>query len=517
MLLHHKFIESARTFGDKLAFIDRSVDRKITYDKALIASLILCRNFSKCDSGFLGIMLPTSAGAALSIIAALMSGRVPVIINYSTGAAQNVEFAQKQCGFKTVVTSKALLEKIECPKLTGMIYIEDIMAGITVFDKVFAALKSKLPINLLKFLVYRGREDEPSVILFTSGSEKEPKAVQLTHRNILSNIEGFSESLNLQSSDSMLVTLPYFHVFGLTTNMWTPLYHGMNLITYANPLDFQTVATIVREEKPTMVVGTPSFFWGYLHKSEPGDYESVRLAICGADKCPDALRAAFIRKHNLTLLEGYGTTETSPVISVNLPDANKPGSVGKPLANLRVRIENYESGRECEIGEVGKILIKGELVMKGYFHDLEETSLRIRNGWYDTGDMGYLDEDGFLWHSGRLKRFVKVGGEMISLVNVEEILGKHVPEGIEFCVVDIPDLTKGARIVVALTGAIETKEVMRKVSRDLPKIALPKQFVVIGDLPKMGSGKIDFRATTEIVRNFLFEKSEQKSLENAIS
>lgn len=507
MLLHHRFIHTAKKETRKLAFIDRFTERKIDYRTALIASLILAGKFNKYPRGFLGIMLPTSAGAALAVLGTLMSGRTPVMLNYSTGAKRNAQFAQKKCTFKTIITSKALLQKIQCPRIPGMIFIEDIMKGVSKFDKIRAALKSKLPTFLLKRLTNSTTEEDDAVILFTSGSEKTPKAVQLTHSNIMSNIEGFSDALALSGDDRMLATLPYFHVFGLTTNLWTPLYHGMTMITYANPIEYKTVVKVIREEKPTMMVGTPSFFWGYLNKSEPGDFSSIRLAVVGADKCPASLREAFLNKHNIVLLEGYGTTETSPVIATNVPQANKPGSVGKPISNVEVKIENYETGEACQPGEVGKILVKGPCVMKGYFDDLEETSLRIRSGWYDTGDMGYLDEDGYLWHAGRLKRFVKIGGEMVSLVRVEEVLANLLPEEAECCLVEVPDAKRGAKIIAAVTAEIDKQAILKKMAQELPNIALPKEFVVLEELPKMGSGKTDFRATTDLVRKIMREEA----------
>jgi acyl-[acyl-carrier-protein]-phospholipid O-acyltransferase/long-chain-fatty-acid--[acyl-carrier-protein] ligase len=251
------------------------------------------------------------------------------------------------------------------------------------------------------------------------------------------------------------------------------------------------------------MVGTPSFLWGYLRKSEKGNFESIRLIVSGADKCPDALRNEFLGKHSVTLFEGYGATETSPVISVCTPEHNKPGSVGKVLPDVSVRIENYETGKECKPGEVGRILVKGDLVMKGYLHDFEETSMRIRHGWYDTGDMGYLDTDEFLWHAGRLKRFVKIGGEMVSLVKVEDVLQKLLPENIACSVVEIPDAHKGVRIVAAVTQKVDERRILKLMSEHLPNIALPKQFIVIEELPKMGSGKIDFRGVTEMVQTLL--------------
>lgn len=502
-MLHHYFIDIAKQFSKKTAIHDFSTSKKLTYNKSLIASLLLSRIFKKMAKGFIGIMIPTSAGCVLTKIGVLMSGRVPVMINYSTGAEQNARYAQQKCDFKTIITSKALLEKIECPYVDGMIYIEDIMSSISALQKIQAAITAALPGGVIKKLVHQGSEDDTAVILFTSGSEKDPKAVQLTHKNIISNIKSVTPIFNFQSKDIFFCALPYFHVFGLTVTMWLPIFHGMKILTYANPLDFKKVCSIIREHKATFMVGTPSFFWGYLRKSEKGDFDSLRIAMVGADKCPDSLREGFRAKHDITVYEGYGATECSPVISVNSPENNKPGSVGKPIESMQVRIENYETGEELGPGQDGRILVKGDNVMKGYFNDFEQTSLHIRHGWYDTGDMGNLDEDGYLWHVGRLKRFVKIGGEMVSLVKIEDVLEKFLPEDAQCCVVEIPDSIKGAKIIAVVTTALDEKKVVKQMTEHLPAIAMPKKFLVWETLPKMGSGKIDFRTISEMAREQL--------------
>jgi len=503
MLLHHEFIKNAKKYSEKTAIIDRTLDKNFTYGKALIASLILAGKVKKYHDGFIGIMVPTSAGCMLSILGVLLAGKVPVMINYSTGAANNAEYAQRKCGFKTIIASRALLEKIGCRVVSGMVFIEDILQEVGAADKLKALLKSKLPTNFLLKAVHQGEPDDNLVILFTSGSEKDPKAVQLTHRNIGSNVMDIGRVLTVTSEDVMLANLPLFHVFGHTVDFWLPLLFGMTIVSYANPLEYRKVCTIVREEKVSLMVGTPSFFSGYLRQSEAGDFSSLRVAVAGADKTPDSLRAGFLEKHGLELCEGYGTTETSPVVSTNLPNANKPGSVGKVLPSVRVKIVDISSGETLPPGGEGKILVKGDLVMKGYFDDLEETSLRIKDGWYETGDMGVLDEEGFLWHHGRLKRFVKIGGEMVSLVRVESVLLGLLPEDVDCCVVEVPDSLKGARIVAAVTHEVNEKKTLKLMAEELPPIALPKQFVVLGDFPKMGSGKIDFRSITETVRQQL--------------
>ncbi|HCV15556.1 MAG TPA: bifunctional acyl-ACP--phospholipid O-acyltransferase/long-chain-fatty-acid--ACP ligase [Rikenellaceae bacterium] len=505
MLLHQQFVRNAKKYADKLAIIDKTTDKRVTYSRALIGALILSKKFKKYDEGFIGIMIPTSAGCALATVGALMCGRIPVMINYSTGAETNAKYAQSKCGFKTIITSKALLEKIKCPAIDGMVMIEDIMAGVTSGDKIGAALQSKLPAGILLNTIHKGDENDTAAILFTSGSEKDPKAVQLTHKNIASNIANFGSYVNVSENDVLLANLVFFHVFGLTVNLWVSLYYGMTMVSYANPLDFQTVCTIARDEKPTIMVGTPSFFWGYLHKSEPGDFKSLRIMVSGADKCPDALREGFMQKHGVTLLEGYGATETAPVISVNSFEYNRPGSTGRVIPGVEVRVENFETGQECKLGEVGKILVKGDSVMKGYFNDPELTAEALQGGWYNTGDMGYFDADKYLWHAGRFKRFVKIGGEMVSLVKVENTLEKHLPMGVSCCVVDVSDEIRGSSIIATVTIEVNKSEMLKKMGDDLPNIALPKQFLVIKELPMMSSGKIDFRTVTKIVQDMLNE------------
>ncbi len=507
MLLHHRFIEVAKKNPTKLAIIDRTRGTKVTYERALIGAMILAEKIKRYRPGFIGLMIPTSAGAALAQLGVLMSGRVPVIINYSTGAGKNCEYAQQRLNFDTILTSRALVEKINCPIVPGMVFLEDMMKEISVFDKIGTAMKAKMSAATIIKSIAGGDENDSFLILFTSGSEKDPKAVQLTHKNLRSNIESLSPYYGLNSDDIFLANLPYFHVFGQTANLWAPIYHGMTFITYANPLDFKTVCQIIREEKCTVVAGTPSFFWGYLQKADKGDFDSARVLLVGADKCPDALRKGFLEKQGKVLLEAYGTTETSPGISGNNLENNKPGSVGKPFPGVQLRIENYETGEACTQGEIGKVLVKGNNVMKGYFDDFEQTSLAIRHGWYDTGDMGWMDADGYLWHVGRLKRFMKVAGEMVSLVKVEDVMEKLLPEGTECCVVEIPDAVRGGKIAAATTQPVDEKEILKKMAMQLPNIALPKHFVVIPELPKMGSGKIDFRSTTNQVRDLLHGKN----------
>jgi acyl-[acyl-carrier-protein]-phospholipid O-acyltransferase/long-chain-fatty-acid--[acyl-carrier-protein] ligase len=515
-LLHQAFVETAKKNGNKLAIADRTTGKRVTFSKALIAMLILAKKFKKYKKdGFIGVMIPNSAGSLLTVLGVIAAGEVPVMINYSTGAAENCEYAQRKCGFKTIITSRALLEKIGCRLVPGMVFIEDIMEQVSTKNKLKAALKSKLPTKVLLKRIHQGEPDDNAVILFTSGSEKDPKAVQLTHRNLGSNIEDIFVVLDLKDDDIVLGNLPLFHVFGHNVNCWLPLIRGLTVVPYANPLEYQKIVGIVREEKVTIMVGTPIFFIGYLRRSKPGDFESVRIAVAGADKTPDWLRAGYLEKHNLTLYEGYGCTETSPVVSLNMGENNRPGSIGKPFPSVKVKITDIDSGETLPAGKEGKILVKGESIMKGYFDDIEETSLRIKDGWYDTGDMGMIDEDGYLWHRGRLKRFVKIGGEMVSLVKVESVLNGILPDDTDCCVVEVPDFLKGAKIVATVTKEVDEKAILKKMAGKLSPIEMPRQFLVIDDLPKMGSGKVDFRTVTEDVKTILAKENNSEEKDKA--
>ncbi len=507
LLLHQRFIQSAKKFPNRIAVYDKTTMTDFSYGKLLIASLMLKEHIAKIRGKYIGILLPTGAGAMLTILGTLMNGKIPVMINYATGAIENCRYAQEKCQFKSIITSSKLLSKMGLEPIEDMIFVEDILAQVTLVSKLKAAALSKLPFPVLKNLVHNGDISETSVILFTSGSEREPKAVQLSHKNILHNVNSFPKMITLNENDVFGSILPLFHVFGLTVNFWLPVTIGASMVAYANPLDYRTVCDYIRDYKITFLAATPSFFYGYLQKSQPGDFASVKIAIAGADKLSDKIYEGFLSKHNLTVLEGYGTTETSPVISTCIPGQHKVGSIGRPIPNTQVRILDVYTDEVLPPNREGKIMVKGDLVMEGYLHDLEQTSLRIRNGWYDTGDIGLIDDDGYLYHRGRIKRFVKIGGEMVSLVKVEEHLTELLPEDVICCVVDIPNPTKGADVVAAVAnGDFDMNKVLRKLKKDLPSIAIPKKFYVIEDIPMMASGKVNFREVERIVR----EKSMNK-------
>jgi acyl-[acyl-carrier-protein]-phospholipid O-acyltransferase/long-chain-fatty-acid--[acyl-carrier-protein] ligase len=337
------------------------------------------------------------------------------------------------------------------------------------------------------------------VILFTTGSEKEPKAVRLSHKNIISNINDLKLLFNLTEKDTMLSILPVFHIFGLTINTCLPFYIGMSSVVYANPLDFKTVVSIIKENSPSIMAATPYFLTGYLRKSETGDFQSLKYIVSGGDKCHEHLHLEFIEKHKKRIYEGYGTTETSPVISANTDKNYRFGSVGKPLPGVKVKIVHHETGLPLKPRESGKIMVSGDTVMKGYFGEPISTKKCMVDDFYNTGDMGYLDEDGFLWHVGRLKRFIKIASEMVSLESVENALEKCVSENTEFCVVGIENRVKGVKLVAAISAPVDEVAVCKKMKEHLPNLCIPKEFIIVEELPRLFNGKIDFKRVEEIV------------------
>ncbi len=510
MQLHQRFIKIAKQYPKDIAIHDVSAGKSISYEKMLLAALILAKKFKKFKEKNIGVMIPTSFGCCVTTLALLMADKTPVMINYSVGPIENVKYAQKKCNFRTTICTEKLIQKFNLKPFSGMVNIEDIMKGINLLDKVKGLAVSRLTDKLISKYVHNGSKDENAVILFTSGSEKDPKAVQLTHKNIMHNVNGFRTIVKDIKEEVFLANLPLFHVFGITVTFWTPLLYGGKTVTVANPLEYRVVCKSIRKYKVTLMVGTPTFYHGYLKRSDKGDFASVRTAISGADKLSKQIRDEYLKKHDLELYEGYGTTETSPVISTNFKNNCKVGTVGKPLPGTKVKIVDRETGKELPPGKEGKILVKGDLVTTGYYNDYEETSMRIRDGWYDTGDMGVLDKDGYISHRGRLRRFVKIGGEMVSLVKVEGVLESILPEETLCCVVDVPNPMKGADIVaVVTTKELETKQIRKYMKKELPSIMVPREYYVLDELPLMASGKVNFRKVEEIIRE-MHEKKKKR-------
>jgi len=478
MLLQNLFIESVKKFADRTAVIDRTSGTTLSYAQLGATAVSLSRALQS-DSPYIGICIPTSAGCTLAIAAVLLAKKIPVMINYATGADKNARYAQQKCGFSTIITSRGLLQKLELAPVDGMIFLEDLMPALQ---------PAVLPAE-----PFSGREDDTALILFTSGSEKVPKCVQLTHSNISSNAFAVRDHLHITSDEIFASVLPLYHSFGFTVNMWLPLATGATAVTHASPLEYAAIVETIRDCKATILMGTSSFFRGYLKRAAPGDFASLRLMVAGAEKLRSEIRDEYLLKHNVAILEGYGCTETSPVVCVNQPWNNMPGSIGTLIPGVSVRIIDPDTGEDLGRGREGKILVSGDLVMKGYLDDDAANAAALIDGWYDTGDMGIFDDDNRLWHRGRLKRFVKIAGEMVSLVAIEDTLDTLLAEGVQLCMAAVPDPDKGARLIAAYTGTVDEDAVKEHIASVLGNLMVPSVFHHLDEMPVMGTGKVDFK------------------------
>ena len=511
--LHLRFIEAAKHRWFAFCMVDSS-GAKLTYGKALIGSLALARWVRRQRSGedMIGLLLPPSVAGALANIAVLLAGKVPVNLNFTAGReAMNV--AVQQCGIRTVLTSRIFLAKAKVEATDGMVFLEELMKEMTALQKGLAALTAFLLPSRLIQVLYRSRGQTPdalATVIFSSGSTGVPKGVMLSHHNVLSNVEALAQIFEVTSADRMMGVLPFFHSFGFTGTLWFPLLSGFGAAYHPNPLDAKTIGEMVSKYKATILISTPTFYAAYLRKCAAEEFASLRLAITGAEKLREPLSQAFKEKYGLDLLEGYGCTELAPVVSANLPDVehgtehqtgHKPGTVGHPIPGVAVKVVDRDTGVSLPPGQEGLLLVKGPNRMLGYLGQPDKTEEVVRDGWYVTGDIATLDDDGFITITDRLSRFSKIGGEMVPHIKVEEAINQVVGE--QGCVVTaVPDEQKGERLVVLYTNKeITPDELWSKLSQtDLPKLWVPKResFYYIEAIPTLGTGKVDLRKVKTI-------------------
>ncbi len=493
-----------------------------TYGRLLIESIALARalNRGMLEGEYVGIFLPPTVPTAVANIAVSLTGRVPVNLNYTAGEAV-INSSIDQCGITTVITSKRALDRFKLTPKGKLVLLEDIPKRITKFDKGLAfALARLLPIFLLGLFLpgLRGdRRDKTATVIFTSGSTGEPKGVVLSHGNILSNIHALGRHLDFLEDEVVLGILPFFHSFGFTVPLWAMVCLGKTAAYHFNPLDSRIVGNMCQEHKVTLMVSAPTFVRGYLQRCDDEQFETVRRIVLGAEKLKPELARDIQARWGTVPLEGYGTTELSPVVAVNVdhdlttPDGrkvpgNRPGSVGRPIGGTSVKAVDQETGADLPIGEVGIIHVKGPQVMRGYLNKPEQTAKVLRDGWYSTGDLGKVDEDGFLWITDRLSRFSKIGGEMVPHERVEAAIRQAA--GVDessVAVTSLPDPKRGERLVVLYTGlgAKGPKEVCQELGNgEMPKLWLPgpDDFLNVNVIPILGTGKLDLTRLRQIAR-----------------
>jgi acyl-[acyl-carrier-protein]-phospholipid O-acyltransferase/long-chain-fatty-acid--[acyl-carrier-protein] ligase len=512
-LLHTEFFRSARRHGRSLAMAD-STGQELTYGRASIAAVALARVLDRRTPGedMVGTLLPASVGGALANIALLAAGRVPVNLNFTIGE-EALDQAITQAGIRTIISSKRFLAKAGLPARPSMIFLEDLKAEVTPADRIAAVWLARLaPMAWVRRRYARRARTSAclATIIFSSGSTGVPKGVMLTHANILANVDSLVQVFPMNPQHRFMGVLPFFHSFGFTGTLWFPLLEGAGVVYHPNPIDAKTIGELADKYRVTMLISTPTFCNAYVRRCTKEQFAHLHYAIVGAEKLREPLATEFREKFGLGLLEGYGMTEMAPVVAVNRPNVDdglehqigtKPGSVGHPIPGVAARIAHPETGVELATGEEGVLLVKGPNMMAGYLHDPARTSDVIRDGWYVTGDIAKLDEDGFIFITDRLSRFSKIGGEMVPHVRIEEAINAALGE-VASVVTAVPDIAKGERLVAFYARPEVTPDELwaRLAATDLPRLWLPRRdsLIPIEAIPVLGTGKTDLRAIKQL-------------------
>jgi acyl-[acyl-carrier-protein]-phospholipid O-acyltransferase/long-chain-fatty-acid--[acyl-carrier-protein] ligase len=520
-LLHAKFIRMAKRRWFSFCMAD-TTGAELTCGKTLIGARLMANWVARHSGGesMLGVLLPASAGGALANIAVTLAGKVPVNLNFTAGP-EGMRQAIEQCGIKTILTSRTFLAKAGLEELPGMVYLEELRKSFTALQKVLALLSSVLlPARLLEAQHIRNlKPDDLATVIFSSGSTGMPKGIMLSHHNIISNIEGIEQVIQFKPEDRIMGVLPLFHSFGYTATLWLPLLAGFGAVYHPNPTDAKTIGETVKKYRATLLISTPTFYAGYLRRCSAEEFASLHYVIAGAEKLREPVARGFKEKYGIEILEGYGCTELAPVVSVNIPDViyenekqigNKPGTVGHPIPGVAVKVIDPESGEPLPSGAAGMLLAKGGNLMLGYLGQPQLTGQAMRDGWYVTGDIASLDEDGFIRITDRLSRFSKIGGEMVPHMKIEEVV-TEVLDGAGCAVTAIADPQRGEKLVAFYTAnGVSAQELWEKLNRsELPKLWIPKRENLrpIETIPLLGSGKADLKR----VKQLALEQTEESA------
>lgn len=513
--VHRTFVRRAAGRPFQPCLIDTTGSgRTLNYAKAFVAVNCLAKLLRPRlgDGAMVGIWLPSSTGGVLANIAVCLLGKTAVNLNYTAGK-DALQSALKQCQIKVVLTSKKFLDRMPFDATgVNLIPLEELLPQIGRWSKFANLLKVVLlPGWLLETVLgIRGHSAEDlATVVFSSGSTGEPKGIMLTHANIASNVEAFLEHADFTAKDRVLGVLPFFHSFGYTVTMWGPMCVGGSALYLPDPRAAKEVGEWAAKERCTVMAATATFMRFYLRRCGENDFATMRLIVCGAEKLPVSLANEFEAKFKVRPLEGYGCTELSPVVSVNMPDVTienftqvrvKDGTIGHPLPGLACRIVNPETLGILSEDTEGLLQVFGPNVMRGYLNRPEETRKKVVDGWYDTEDIGHIDSDGFITLTGRISRFAKVGGEMVPLERMEDEL--HAVVGSTdrlFAVTAVPDEKKGERIVVMhlpLPDGVAIGKLLDELSgKGLPNLWIPgeRDFVPVDQMPILGSGKLDLQ------------------------
>ncbi len=485
--------------------------------RALILRRILRRRVLKSDEHRVGVLLPPSVGGVLANLALAWDGRTCVNLNYTLSESA-LNHCIAEAGIQHVLSSRQVTSKLELKLDAETVHLDDFKDQLTLWDKIVCGLSAfAVPGWLLVWALglRRIRGSDVATIIFTSGSTGTPKGVELTFDNVASNVEAIDQVIHLVPADVVVGILPFFHSFGYTVTLWTPAALDIKSVYHYSPLDGKRVGMLAKKHGATVLLSTPTFLRTYLNRCSKEQFATLDVVVAGAEKLPTMLCDAFENKFGVRPVEGYGCTELSPLAAVNIPKSRasdnhqieqKEGTVGRPIPNVAAKIVNLESGQDCPINTPGMLLIKGPNVMKGYLNDPQKTAAVIRDGWYVTGDVALIDQDGFIQITGRESRFSKIGGEMVPHIQIEELLteliGADEEAGLQAVVTAVPDEKKGERLVVLHTPLKQTPAELRAalLKKDLPPIFVPAvdDFCQVDTLPILGTGKTDLKGIKQL-------------------
>ena len=511
--LGRAFLDMHGKMGKMPCLVDSS-GAKLDYRETLLRTMVLARALKRelGDEKYIGIYLPPCAPAAIVNFAVTLLGKVPVNLNYTIGK-EVLDSCVKLAEIKTTITSDKALLKFPAKPEGRLISLEKLPARITNADKGIGFFLARFAPMWLRSLMLPGLQNEKpdniATVIFTSGSTGIPKGVVLSHHNILSNIWGVETHLGLENDTGMLGILPFFHSFGFTVTLWAVQVLGKMVALHHNPLESRTIGKLLEQNPVSMLVATPTFMGNYIQRIEKKQFVHVRRVLLGAEKLPQDLSDTIFSILNINAIEGYGCTEHSPVVSLNVDhsvikgdgkevDGMRAGSVGRPIPGTASKTVDPETGLDLAAGETGLLGFKGPNVMKGYLHNEKATAEAIVDGWYITGDIGRIDEDGFIFITDRLARFAKIGGEMVPMKGVEDAIRTicELPPN-SVAVVKLPDKTRGERVVVVhVPIPMSPRDVVDKLNQSsMPKLWIPdsRSFIEVETIPILGSGKTDYK------------------------
>lgn len=488
-------IAAREMYGDKEILEDQ--DRKpLTYTGLIRAAFVLGRKIADMTSPGerVGILLPSSMGVVVTYYGLHAHGRVPVMLNFTSGEA-NIKAAIKASGLKKILTAKRFVTQAKLDDLVDdlatvaeIVWLDDVRKTIGLPDKVYGLMAGLMP---RRFRV-KTEPSSPGVVLFTSGSFGAPKGVVLSQWNLVANCRQVAQHIALDPDWIVLNPLPTFHCFGLTGGVLLPILNGMKAFQYPSPLHAKQIVELIHEIKASLLFATDTFLNQWARVAGPDDFASLQFVVAGAEKVKDETYHLYNTKfHGLKLLEGYGATEAAPVVAVNHPDRNRPGTVGQMLPGMEWRIDPVDG-----IPEGGRLFLRGPNVMRGYLSANDPQSIEpLAGGWHDTGDIVDIDKDGYVAILGRVKRFAKIGGEMVSLTAVEGLASAVWPDS-RHAVVSIPDSRKGEKLVLFTDRSDADVARLAEWARShgAPELAVPKKIMRVAEVPVLGTGKTDYVA-----------------------